>query len=128
MPKILRDIPSFGIGLRHLDDSIGLTDVQCAGTSISNPANLSLDLIGFLKTIVLAHWVDASNFCLALPTGVDLGASIEIYTDASTGHSITVFLSGAEQFLDGSTSFTMDHSKGRLLRPVKPGVWGIIGT
>lgn len=109
--KVLRSSPdSQGIIVTSIydglpDDATVMLNVDCASTVQSGSPTITI--VTFL-TIAVCKRIDASNFCVQLPSSAQLGAVVEIYAQGGT---IEVFPPFAEfspgTFFDGSSSVSI---------------------
>ena len=119
--KVVRTVINAPYAVEVIGD-VGLVEqMDCAGTTASAAPIIASNSV---QTIVaVCRWVDASNFCVQLPTPQQTGDVIEVYAEGGT---ITIFSPAGftpSSFLDGSTSVTT--STGKRFRAVDPVAGGL---
>jgi hypothetical protein len=132
--KIYR-LGSGGVGLSVTEAQDGLLfeDVTRQGTTeaTATPGSTSSFPWGYARMSILAHYVDASNYAVALPSNLDLGVQeITVWADASSGSSITISLPSGDTFVGSATSATIDGGRGKIFTRIEgypSRVWAYIG-
>jgi len=106
--------------ITEVNDGVLLAHIQCAGTSLSTASQApGASAANLSKAIIVATYVDASNFGLVLPSfGGALLEDVEIYAMGPDGVSITVFLPGSTALVDGSVSIDIPTGTGKTLRVI----------
>lgn len=114
-----------------------LVSINCAGNSAGTAAFFGGIPGKFMKVIVNASFVDASNFGLQISNPYIPGTSnpsipveYEIFSNGPNGDSITVYLATGT-FVDGSTSVSIPCGQGKIIREINDSfsspIYGIIG-
>ena len=97
-----------------------MIEMNCAGNLISNAKQTPLvntgNGIDFAKIIIIARYIDASNFCLILPPLPNNGLNeIELY--GVSPNNITAFIPNfSGTFLNGSNNVILNNAQGKLIR------------
>lgn len=108
---------SFNVGrLEEANFPLGTAyiNIACAGNS-SSPSPQIPTVDQSLRIVVVANYVDASNFGVTFPylnNGLVAPVEVDIFANGPNGQSITVFLPSGYQFVDGSTSIAIPCGRG----------------
>jgi hypothetical protein len=128
------NLSSGNFSIQEFSDETMLVNIQCAGTSLATAVRTPIvEIPNFLKEIIIANYVDASNFGVVLPSIPDpssgLSAEVEIYAMGPNGVNITVFLPSSHTFVDGSSSVNIPTGSGKKFMAISSGTTPfIIGT
>jgi len=104
-----------GFDVQEFIDGILFTDVICKGTNFGSAAIMQNTVSQFLKTVVSAIWVDASNHALVLPV-LTAKSEIDILVNAPPGETIILFAPSGEQFVGGASSITLNPGDFKTFR------------
>lgn len=138
MMKIYQTSPNGpGFSISEAQDDLLFEAVTCAGTTlVTAPQLISVGNTdsfpgGYIKMSVLAHYVDAGNYAVVLPSILSVCVQeVVIWADAPSGSSITVFAPSGDTFVGGGGSVTINGGQGKIFTRIESypsRVWATIG-
>lgn len=123
-----------GFAYKDIPDEVLYRAINCAGTDLASAAAIwptsTGTAIATKEIVITARYVDASNYAVKLPT-INQDYQFTIFASATSFPSsgdVTVFLSGSDKFVDGTTSVVIPAGTGKLFRIIDldsgNAVWG----
>lgn len=97
-------------------DSVALTELEplffaylnCKGTTLATTAAPIALGNTYAKMVIMAKYIDASNFAVAMPQIPSFGPTeVDVFAVGPNGSAVTLFLSGSQQFVDGTRSVSI---------------------